>query len=119
MSATKSSLHTLVKQDLSRLLIVLVAIVMAGTMYAQIVETGVIIGTVKDNTGALIPNAPVTVRNIGTGLASKISTDAQGFYVSPPLNPGNYTVEIDVSGFGKVIENVRLEVGQALRRMPH
>jgi hypothetical protein len=112
MSATKSSLHTLVKQNLSRLLIVLVAIVMAGTMYAQIVETGVIIGTVKDNTGALIPNAPVTVRNIGTGLASKISTDAQGFYVSPPLNPGNYTVEIDVSGFGKVIENVRLEVGQ-------
>ena len=66
MSATQSSLRTLVKQNLSRLLIALVAILMAGSMHAQIVETGTITGVVKDNTGAVIPNAHVTVLNTAT-----------------------------------------------------
>ena len=90
MSATHSSLHTLFKKSLSRLLIALFAIVMAGQMHAQIVETGVITGVVKDNTGAVIPNAHVNLRNDGTGLASNIATNEQGIFVSPPLNPGNY-----------------------------
>jgi hypothetical protein len=112
MSATQYSLHTLFKQSLSRLLIALFAIVMAGQMHAQIVETGVITGVVKDNTGAVIPNAHVNLRNDGTGLTSNITTNDQGIYVSPPLNPGNYSVVIEVPGFSKVVEKVRLEVGQ-------
>jgi hypothetical protein len=88
------------------------AVLMAVTMRAQIVETGIITGVVRDNSGAVIQNAAVTVRNSQTGLASKLSTDAQGIYVSPPLHPGDYTVEIDVAGFSKVVEKVRLEVGQ-------
>ena len=47
---------------------------------AQIVETGVITGVVKDNTGAVIPNAHVNVRNNGTGLASNTTTNIQGIY---------------------------------------
>jgi len=88
------------------------AVLMAVTMRAQIVETGIITGVVRDNSGAVIQNAAVTVRNSQTGLSSKLSTDAQGIYVSPPLHPGDYTVEIDVAGFSKVVEKVRLEVGQ-------
>jgi hypothetical protein len=88
------------------------AVLMAVTMRAQIVETGIITGVVRDNSGAVIQNAAVTVRNSQTGLTSKLSTDAQGIYVSPPLHPGDYTVEIDVAGFSKVVEKVRLEVGQ-------
>ena len=71
-----------------------------------------ITGVVKDNTGAVIPGAHVTVRNSGTGLTTNTSTDAQGIYVSPPLHPGDYTVQVEVAGFSKVVESVRLEVGQ-------
>jgi hypothetical protein len=45
-------------------------------------------------------------------LTTNTSTDAQGIYVSPPLHPGDYTVQIEVAGFSKVVEKVRLEVGQ-------
>jgi hypothetical protein len=112
MSAVFLSLRIFVKRNLSLLLAVLFVLVAASALQAQIVENGVIAGVVKDNTGAVIPNAPVIVHNTGTGLARKISTNAQGFYVSPPLNPGDYTIEIEVPRFSKVIEKVRLEVGQ-------
>jgi len=112
MSAAFFSLRIPVKRNLSLLLAALFVLVAGPTLHAQIVETGIITGVVKDNTGAVIPSAHVTVRNTGTGLATITSTDAQGIYVSPPLHPGDYTVEIDVPGFGKVVEKVRLEVGQ-------
>ena len=112
MSAVDFSFRTLVKRNHFRLLAALFGILAASSLSAQIVETGTITGVVKDNTSALIPNAHVTVRNSDTGLASNTVTDAQGLYVSPPLKPGNYTVEIDVPGFKPVVEKVRLEVGQ-------
>ncbi len=112
MSALHFSLHSLVKQNISRILLILLILLVSSALHAQIVETGTITGVVKDNTGAVIPNAPVIVRNAGTGLASKISTDARGLYVSPPLNPGDYVIEIEVPGFSKVVEKMRLEVGQ-------
>ena len=112
MSVVHFSLHSQVKQNLSRLLLALFVLIAASALHAQIVETGVVTGEVKDNAGAVIPNAHVTVRNTGTGVTTLTSTDAQGIYVSPPLHPGDYTVQIDVPGFRKEVETVRLEVGQ-------
>ena len=112
MSVAFFSLRNLVKRNLSLLLAALFVLVAASALQAQIVETGVITGVVKDNTGAVIPGAHVAVRNTGTGLTTLTSTDAQGIYVTPPLHPGDYTVQIEVAGFSKVVESVRLEVGQ-------
>jgi hypothetical protein len=83
-------------------------------LYAQIVETGIITGVIRDNTGAVVIKAHVTLLNTGNGLASNATTDSQGLYVSPPLNPGDYDVQVDAPGFTKVVEHVRLEVGQRL-----
>jgi hypothetical protein len=94
------------------MLAVLFAILLVPTLYAQIVETGIITGVVKDNTGAVIPGAHILVQNTGTGLTTNTSSDSQGIYVSPPLHPGNYNVIVEASGFSKVVEHVRLEVGQ-------
>jgi hypothetical protein len=112
MSTVHYSFRVFVKQNLPHLMTFLFIILAAATMHAQIVETGVITGVVKDNTGAVIPNAHVTVRNTGTGLSTITSTDDQGIFVSPPLHPGDYSVAIEVPGFSKVVEKVRLEVGQ-------
>src|SRR5271156_2041433 len=76
---------------------------------AQIVENGTITGVVRDRSGAVIANAQVSIRNAATGLSSNTVSDSQGLYVSPPLNPGDYTVEFEAPGFGKVQEHVRLE----------
>jgi hypothetical protein len=90
------------------------ALLLAGatSLPAQIVETGTITGVVRDNSGAVIPKAQVNIRNTATGLANSTVTDSQGLYVSPPLDPGDYNVEFEAPGFGKVEEHVRLEVGQ-------
>jgi Carboxypeptidase regulatory-like domain/TonB dependent receptor len=110
--ARSSTLQALLKQSALGLLVALSAIFLASALPAQIVETGIITGVVKDNSGAVIPNAQVVVRNTETGLTTSSTSNGQGIYVSPPLKPGNYTVEISVPGFSKSVEKVRLEVGQ-------
>ena len=112
MSAVHFLFQTLVKQKLSRLLTAVFFLLITSTLHAQIVETGIITGIVKDGTGAVIPNAQVTVLNASTGLRSTTSSDAQGIFVSPPLHPGDYNVVVEAPGFSKVVEHVRLEVGQ-------
>jgi len=85
---------------------------MVPALQAQIVETGTITGVVRDNSGAVIPQAKVNIKNTATGITNGTVTDSQGLYVSPPLNPGDYTLEFEAPGFGKVQEHIRLEVGQ-------
>jgi hypothetical protein len=112
MSVAFFSLRTTAKRNLLGLLAALVVAIVACPVPAQIVETGIITGVVKDNTGSMIPNAQVKVRNTATGLASNIATDAQGLYVAPPLAPGDYVVTIEAPGFKSAVEHVRLEVGE-------
>ena len=99
-------------KKLGRFFILIALLAATAAVQAQIVETGTITGVVRDNSGAVIPKAQVTIRNKATGLANATATDSDGIYVSPPLDPGDYTVEFAAPGFGKVEEHVRLEVGQ-------
>ena len=112
MKAAHLSFRNFVKQNLTALLTAVFVFATVSAVPAQIVETGTITGVVKDNSGAVVVKAHVNVRNTDTGLSSNTTTDEQGLYVSPPLNPGNYEIQVDVPGFTKVIEHVRLEVGQ-------
>jgi outer membrane receptor protein involved in Fe transport len=90
----------------------LMATFIAPQLPAQIVETGTITGVVRDNSGAVIASTQVNILNAATGLSNSTVTDSQGIFVSPPLNPGDYTLEFVATGFGTVREHVRLEVGQ-------
>lgn len=103
MSVVYSSIQTLVKQKLPRLSAAVFFLLITSTPHAQIVETGIITGVVKDGTGAVIPNAQVTVLNASTGLRSDSSSDAQGIFVSPPLLSGTW---------GKTIRQSDLRCGE-------
>ena len=61
--------------------------------------TASIVGSVKDPTGAVIPGAQVTVTNTETHVSQAVSTNGQGSYTFPALQPGNYEVTINISGF--------------------
>jgi len=61
--------------------------------------TGRISGTVKDPTGAVTPNAQVTVLETLTGIKSSTVTDAAGFYSFPSLPVGHYDLEVKTTGF--------------------
>lgn len=81
--------------------------------YGQ-VEKGIITGQVKDTSGALVDHAQVTLQNEATGLPTATTTNGEGIFVSPPLNPGEYEVKITAPGYGIAISHVRLEVAQRM-----
>jgi outer membrane receptor protein involved in Fe transport len=102
----------IVMTQLGRVVVFSMLLAGAVALKAQIVETGTITGVVRDNSGAVVPSTQVVIRNAATGLANNTVTDSQGLYVSPPLSPGDYNVEFQAAGFGKLQEHVRIEVGQ-------
>lgn len=89
------------------------AMAMPPAMLAQSAGTGAITGTVKDQSGAVIPGAEVTVKNTRTAETRTISTTEAGRYSAPFLTPGTYQVTAKQSGFTDVVvTGIIVEVGQ-------
>lgn len=65
------------------------------------VDTGTILGTVKDQAGAVIPNARITITNAGAGSVIATQTRDDGTYIVTPLKIGNYVVSVEMTGFKK------------------
>jgi hypothetical protein len=81
--------------------------------FAQL-PTAKIVGTVKDSSGASIPNATVKVTNVDTNITRTVTTVADGSYNALELPTGNYQVEVTASGFKSAVRNgITLEVTQA------
>ncbi len=62
-------------------------------------ERATITGTVTDATGAIIPGAQVTLRNVATNITTTTESNAAGIYVFPALSPGTYEVTVEKQGF--------------------
>ncbi len=95
--------------DRFRLLVLLVSI-FAGAAVAQI-DTGSIVGTVRDATGAAVPKASITVTNTATGIGLTTATNDDGEYQIAALSPGTYSVKVSAPGFAtQVTNNVEIHV---------
>src|ERR1700735_2361107 len=68
------------------------------------VESGRIVGTVHDTSGAAIPGATVSVENTDTNIRHTVETNATGQFVVTQLQPGTYTAIVEHPGFQKVVE---------------
>src|SRR5260370_32823403 len=86
------------------------ALVVVGLVYAQ-AETGLINGTVTDQTGAVVPKAKVTVRNVGTNAERLSETDNNGFYSASNLQPGIYSVTVEAANLAKKEARAEVTVG--------
>ncbi len=106
------------------ILLSLLVLAFAGSARAQ-KDTGNIVGTVKDPTGAVVAGAKVVVTDVDRGLTFDTVTNNEGEYVAGPLRVGSYTVTVEHGGFKKAVSvpvsldvqqrvavNVILEVGQ-------
>ena len=72
-------------------------------------------GHIQDATGAAIPGATVDAKNVETGVVTSVKTAGDGNYTIPFLNPGNYVVSADATGFKTAQRtNVLLHVGDKL-----
>jgi len=83
-------------------------------LYGQ-ATTGVV-GTVTDQSGAVIPGSKVTVTNVGTGISATVVTGPSGEYAIPNLAVGTYNIAVDHAGFAKAENrNVKLDVATTPR----
>jgi len=98
----------------SRFCLVLIAMLaLAGLAFGQS-SAGTIQGTVTDNTGAVIPNASVVITNQGTGRAITVTSNGEGLFSLPALEPGPYKVEVDQPNFEKMIKDVILQTASVV-----
>ena len=82
---------------------------------AQSVQS-TILGTVKDQGGALVVAAQVVIIDTDTGRSANYATDAGGDFQAPDLSPGRYEVQVTKAGFqSKLISDVTLAARQQLR----
>jgi outer membrane receptor protein involved in Fe transport len=89
-------------------LFLLILFPLLSTLAFGQVDTGSISGTVRDSSGAVVPGAKVSARNIATSTERTADTDSTGGYKIPGLTPGIYDVAIAKSGFADY--NVRAQV---------
>jgi hypothetical protein len=94
--ASPSLLRTLAKLSF-------VALLVLGTVSAEAqFNNGAIAGTLRDVTGAAIPNAQVSIRNTATGVTTQVKTNGDGAYEAQALIPGTYVVQATAPGFNIV-----------------
>jgi outer membrane receptor protein involved in Fe transport len=75
--------------------------------------TGRILGSVTDETGAVIPGATVSVTDVQRGVTRTLTTDTAGEYLAPELLPGVYNVRAEAKGFASVEHSqIELQVAQ-------
>ncbi len=85
-------------------------------MSAQDVQSATVVGTVTDPTGAVVPNAAITLTNNATNVAAHATTNSDGAWYIPFQAAGTYTLTISVPGFKEYVRNgVALEIGQTPR----
>src|ERR1700722_15583455 len=73
--------------------------------------TGTITGTVKDESGAVIPNANVIVTNKATGAERTATANAEGLFSAPALNAGDYDVRVEMQGFRTLVRAALVTAG--------
>jgi hypothetical protein len=97
----------------SRILLVWFAFVGCVLPAIAQVDTGTILGTVTDSTGANVSNARVTIVNQSTAAPQTSSTTEDGRFVFTPLPIGTYSLTVEAGGFKKAtVQSVRLNIQQ-------
>jgi Tfp pilus assembly major pilin PilA len=89
----------------------LLAGIVAFTVQAQ-TSRAQITGLVTDSSGAIVPNATVTLSNAATGISTVRKTSDTGLYVFDLVNPGTYSVQVEATGFPKFVQqNIQVQSG--------
>jgi hypothetical protein len=104
------------RRTIMRSTLVLVAMLVTATAVFAQTFRGTVLGTVTDQSGAVISGAKVAVKNANTGLERTTQTSADGSYAVPELPIGSYTVTISQTGFQtSSVTAVAVDVAQERR----
>ncbi len=89
---------------------------LCGAVAAAQTDTGAIVGTVRDESGAIVPGATVTATQVETNVVVTAITNEAGQYVFPSLRIGRYAVAAEIAGFRRAVRpDVQLSVQARLQ----
>ena len=90
------------------------AMFLAIPAFSQVVG-GAISGTVRDQTGAVLPRANVSIQNVETGFVRTLVSDGVGLYAAPSVAVGRYKITVSEEGFQSQIKTgIEIVVGQSV-----
>src|SRR5579864_4292889 len=87
-----------------RVCVFAVLLCFASALFAQF-DSGSVLGNIRDNSGAVVPGATVTLTNLDTGITSRTTTAGSGEYEFASVRVGRYRVAAEKSGFAAAIAN--------------
>jgi hypothetical protein len=102
------------KRQIARLVEILALVMLFATASCYAQFNAAVQGTVQDSKGAVIPNATVTLTNVGTSVTQAAVSNGAGVYRFASLATGNYTVSTTVSGFSPASVDITLTADQLL-----
>src|SRR5262245_27007603 len=87
-----------------RLVLAVVLLAASASFAVAQITSATLSGTIKDETGGVLPGADVVVRNLDTGLTRNVVTDANGYFTVPGLAPGRYETRASLQGFTNAVQ---------------
>jgi hypothetical protein len=97
----------------TKILLVVIGLCLSGLALAQ-TDTGRIFGTITDSSGAVVPNATVSLTEVATGRLLTATTGASGDYSVNALPVAKYHVEVKKDGFKTATAEIAIDVSQIL-----
>src|ERR1700687_3900686 len=90
--------------------------VLLGLLFSSVARAQVagatMSGTITDESGAAIPGATISIKNVASGIIRDVVSNGNGMYTAPILLPGTYDVTVSLTGFARVVrKGIALIVG--------
>jgi len=99
-----------------KVIAVVVVLISAAVSGCAQVDTGNLVGSIKDPSGASVAGATVTATNTDTGISTVVKSETNGNFVINPLKIGRYSVSVEASGFRRELrQDIVLDVQQSIK----